>query len=335
MHYQDKQAVGVAHSKVILIGEHAVVYGEPAIAVPFPTLTAKTIIEPVHGQVIFDSKKYSGPLNQVPEKMRGLAHCIEHTLHEFGQEMKNLKIRLESDIPIGSGLGSSAATAIAVVRGLSNYFRIPLSRERLIALSNIAEKYAHGNPSGIDIATVYSDVPIWFKKGQNPKQIFIESPLHLVVGDTGEVGNTRLAVNSILEKRKHDPFNTEKSIHSLGMCVELAKDTLLIGDLVKLGELLNTAQNELKKLGVNDQKIDNLIDTAKTSGALGSKLTGAGRGGCMIALAKDEEHASYLSRKLIQAGAKNAWTFKVNETKREFQNSHVAEGWGENIESNS
>jgi len=330
LHHTEKRAVGTAHSKVILIGEHAVVYGEPAIALPLPTLSATCIVEHACGKILFESEKYTGSLERIPERMKGLALCINETLVELGQKQENLKITLISNIPIARGLGSSAATAIAIVRGLSNYFETPLTKEKLKILSNIAEKYAHGNPSGIDMETVLSNVPILFQKGSMPKPLFIQRPFYLVVADTGEIRNTKLAVASILEKRKQDPMHTEHSIHLLGSYTQETKDVLMSGDLLRLGELLNLAQIELKNLGVSDDPIDHLVNVAKDEGALGAKLTGAGRGGCIIALAENEKHAAMLCKRLRESGSTETWFFKVTQTSEQLS----AEEWGENIESN-
>ncbi|NWN95985.1 MAG: mevalonate kinase [Bacillus sp. (in: Bacteria)] len=330
MHHSEKRAVGTAHSKIILIGEHAVVYGEPAIALPFPTLSATCIVEHSYGKILFEGEKYTGPLERIPERMKGLALCINETLLELGQKQANLKITLISNIPIARGLGSSAATAMAIVRGLSNYFATPLTKTKLKTLGNIAEKYAHGNPSGIDMETVFSDVPILFQKGFMPKPLFIQKPFYLVVADTGEIRNTKLAVASILAKRKQDPKHIEHSIHLLGLYTRETKDVLMAGDLSRLGELLNLAQIELKNLGVSDEPIDHLVNVAKNEGALGAKLTGAGRGGCIIALAENGDHASMLCKRLREAGATETWFFKVEQDSEQLS----CEEWGENIESN-
>lgn len=330
MHSLEKRGIGTAHSKVILIGEHAVVYGEPAIALPFPRVLATSVVEENHGPILVESKQYTGPLDQIPDRMKGLALCVKETLKELNQSEEDLKISLQSEIPIGRGLGSSAATALAIVRGLASFFQKPLPKDKLLSLGNVAEKYAHGNPSGIDIEAVFHDCPIWFRKGEQPKSVFIQSSFYLVVSDTGEIGNTRLAVNSILEKRETDLLNTERAIKRLGVLTEKAKNALQQGNLEELGKFLNGAQIELQHLGVSDKNIDYLVEIAKKAGALGAKLTGGGRGGCMIALAKEEGQASFIAKALTEAGANKTWFFKVDAT-----NENLFDEWGENIESNS
>ncbi len=313
------KASGTAHAKVILTGEHAVVHHEPAIALPFPVLTARAAVEPGNGEVLFTAGNYCGSLQTVPARLKGLALCIEKTLKFLRQPCRDLHIKLESDIPTGRGLGSSAATAVAVVRGLARFFRCPLSHKELTGLANVAEKYAHGSPSGIDLEASVSRFPIYFIKGRKPERLVIRRPFYLAVADTGKPGNTKLAVNSILEKRKTDPVRTGESIRRLGQLTVQAKDALREGNVTILGRLIDSAQTELRKLGVSDNNIDYFVRTAKQSGALGAKLTGGGRGGCIIALAENKEHAVRICDALLFKGAGQTWFFQVEKSTEELE----------------
>lgn len=180
-----------------------------------------------------------------------------------------------------------------------------------MALVHIAETHAHGNPSGIDMAAASSDLPIWFQKEEKPTSLQIGAPFYLVVADTGRIGDTRMAVESIRGKYQTNPVATQQVIDLLGEITYTAKDALLNGELELLGNALNAAQNELIKLGVSDEGIDNLVRVAREAGALGAKLTGGGRGGCIIALAKDERHANKLVQALSTAGAYQTWKYQV------------------------
>ncbi|WP_172369152.1 mevalonate kinase [Sporosarcina jiandibaonis] len=310
-----KTAVGTAHSKLILIGEHAVVYGMPAIALPFPTIEARATIEEINNYktILFESPYYSGPYQEIPGSMEGIAVCINETLKYLMQKPEGLRVCLESTIPIGRGLGSSAAIAIAIVRGLFNYFKQELKDEKLKELVHISEKYAHGNPSGIDAAASSNDHPIWFERGNPITSLEIGSPFYLVVADTGRIGNTRGAVESIKEKYNFDVVKTEQSLNSLEDHAFKAKSALISGEIGKLGETLDVAQRELTLLGVSDAGIDLLVSAAKKKGALGAKLTGGGRGGCILALAKNHRHAKELEEALLAAGAFQTWSFKVEK----------------------
>ncbi|WP_117161617.1 mevalonate kinase [Paraliobacillus sp. X-1268] len=308
-----KTVIGSAHSKLILVGEHAVVYGEPAIALPFPEIEVKATVDQVDGPIQINSSFYYGLLSDMPDKLEGLAICIKKTCKELDQDATGFRIQIESSIPIGRGLGSSAAIAIAIVRSLYAYYEHDLSRNDLMKLVDIAETYAHGSPSGIDMAAASSEVPIWFEKDKEIEHVYINKPFHLVVADTGRIGDTHAAVASIKEQYKVDFTETKLSIAHLGKLTTQARTALHDGDHSLLGMLLNRAQDELSKLGVSDEGIDRLTKVARKSGALGAKLTGGGRGGCIIALAKSIKHAKEIADDLLHAGADQTWYFTVGE----------------------
>ncbi|NHC38968.1 mevalonate kinase [Bacillus sp. MM2020_1] len=307
-----RPAIGSAHSKLILLGEHSVVYGMPAIALPFPLLEVVSTVEKISDQITLICDYYRGPLGQVPHKLRGIASCISETLHILNQPEKGLLIRLHSSIPIGRGLGSSAAIAIAIVKSLFAFHRQSLEPKVLMSLVHKAETFAHGTPSGIDMAAALSDFPIWFQKGKKIRNLQLGGPLFLIVADTGHFGDTRAAVLSVRDKFRAYPESTQKSVNQLGVITLEARAALSAGNLAWLGSLFDQAQAELVDLGVSDDTINRLVDTAKKAGSLGAKLTGGGRGGCVLALAKNLAHAKRIANTLIKAGASNTWYFRLD-----------------------
>ncbi|WP_079707920.1 mevalonate kinase [Paraliobacillus ryukyuensis] len=319
-----KLAIGSAHSKLILVGEHAVVYGEPAIALPFPSIHVKSIVQPNEGPVLLESSFYVGPLNSIPEKLKGIATCIKQTCKKLNREPNGFRMHIKSTIPIGRGLGSSAAIATAVVRSLYHFFNEPLSKDDLLELVHMAETYAHGSPSGIDMEAVTSDAPIWFEKDKRSKKVDIKQSFHIVVADTGRIGDTHAAVSSIREKYKSITDQTKYSIKSLGHLTKEAKRALKDGDLDALGDILNRAQDELVHLGVSDTGIDYLVKVARQAGALGAKLTGGGRGGCIIALAKHAVHAKKLAERFLHAGADQTWHFQIGSDENQYTTTTVS-----------
>lgn len=306
--------VGLAHSKLILVGEHAVVYGKPAIAIPFP-LKVKSIVQQCLGSIIFESELYTGPIDRMPEKMEGIFQCIKATLSYLNKPLQHLYIKILSSIPLGRGLGSSAAVAVALVRSLFSFFGKSPSQEELFTLVQIAETCAHGNASGIDMAVVSSEFPIWFRREKELVHIRAASPLYLVVGDTGRIGDTRTAVGNVRQQYMMDKERVNKSLDKIENIVYQARDTLLDSNTYLLGKLLDKNQEELKALGVSDEGLDKLIYKAKDLGALGAKLTGGGLGGCMIALAASLEKAKLIAEELIKSGAANSWYFSTEEGK--------------------
>lgn len=303
--------IGTSYSKLILIGEHSVVYGKPAIALPFPTIEAKSEVFGMNGPIMMESPYYSGLLSEIPDMLIGISACILETCKVLNKPQEGFLIRISSSIPIGRGLGSSAALAIAIVRSLFSFYKLPIDEKLLMHLVHNAEKYAHGNPSGIDMFAASSEHPIWFQKKKPIIPLHIQDPFYVVVGDSGRVGDTRTAVESIRKKYIAEPSRTENFINLLELYTYKAKEALLIGDATTLGEMMNLAQKELVLLGVSDQGIDYLVDVALQEGALGAKLTGGGRGGCIIALANSIEHARIVSKQLKKAGANQTWYFQI------------------------
>jgi mevalonate kinase len=307
-----KMAVSYAHSKLILVGEHAVVYGQPALAIPFP-LNVRSIIEQSSGTIMVKCPHYAGQLDRMPIKMEGIEACIKATLQYLERPAKDLLIQIDSTIPLGRGLGSSAAIAIALVRSLFSFFRKSVSQKELSSLVQIAEIYAHGNPSGIDMAAASSDVPILFQKGKEPTPLKSGAPLYMVIADTGRISDTHTAVEYVRGKFLSDPVKVQKSVQLIGQIALEAKDVLSYGNPYLLGKLLNKNQEELVTLGISDDGLNRLIKTARDAGALGAKLTGGGRGGCMIALAQNLEHAKLMANVLMKAGACKTWYFSTEK----------------------
>lgn len=305
-----KIAVGEAHSKLILVGEHAVVYGKPAVAIPFP-LKVRALAQKAEGLISIESDVYTGSIDNLPIKLQGISSCINETLHYLRQPLMDLHISIDSAIPIGRGLGSSAAIAVAIVRSLFNFYEQELVQDILFSLVDIAETYAHGKPSGIDMTAVSNQCPIWFQKGKETINLINKGNLYIVVADTGRIGDTRRAVENVRAKYDIEPKKVQRSLDEIEKIATEAKEALAAGDMYILGALLNRNQWELVDLGVSDEGLNKLVQTAKNKGALGAKLTGGGLGGCLIALAENMEHAKSVAKELIRAGAAKSWYFST------------------------
>ncbi|MDW0115458.1 mevalonate kinase [Sporosarcina thermotolerans] len=305
-----RQAIGKAHGKLILIGEHSVVYDKPAIALPFSDVGVTALIKEQNkdNDIMFNSGYFSGPLSKAPEELSGIKACVKETLHLLNTIQTKICISIESTIPSGRGLGSSAAVAHSIVKGIFNYFDTPLRHDVQMHLVQIAETHAHGNPSGIDMEATSNDCPIWFQKGRPVKRLEIHQPLYLVVADSGKFGDTKSAVDGIRNLYLKTPEIARKSIDLLEDYTYKCERYLSSGKITEVGKCLDLAQIELTRLGVSDETLDHLIETSKRHGALGAKLTGGGRGGCILALAQDQQHAANLSDALTEAGAFQIWT---------------------------
>ncbi|SHH91636.1 mevalonate kinase [Virgibacillus chiguensis] len=310
----EKTAIGVAYSKLILIGEHAVVHGQPAIAIPFPLVGVETAVEHFPGPVKIDTTFYHGSIADAPESLEGIVKCIEGTMEYLNIACEDMIIRITSTIPPGKGLGSSASVAISVVRSLFAYFDEDYTDEELLQLANIAETFAHGAPSGIDTLTITSQSPVWYEKEHPIDFIHLSEDFHFVVADSGRVGDTRLAVESVANLLKTAPRRIQRKLERIGKLTHDAKQALEKKGKHILGHMLNEAQKELEALGVSDTGLNRLIDFARQEGALGAKLTGGGNGGCIIALAQNEVHSRQLAEKLRKFGAHAVWPFVLKES---------------------
>jgi mevalonate kinase len=182
-------------------------------------------------------------------------------------------------------MGSSAAVAVATVAAVGRLFKLDLSREEISRLAYRAEEYVHGRPSGIDqTISTYGGV-IMFRRSQGFEPIEVSTPIPLVIGDTGQKRSTGRLVAMVQGRREAFPEIMELLIQAGGRIALSAAEALRKGDLRGLGELMNLNHGLLSALGVSNDMLDRLVNAARGAGALGSKLTGAGGGGCMIALA--------------------------------------------------
>lgn len=309
----NQPALGKANGKIILMGEHSVVYGEPAIAIPFPATHIHATITPIEGPVQLDCVYYQGDLASAPQHLENLIAVVESTVNELKQEFNNFKLTIESTIPVERGMGSSAAVAIATVRAVFNYYSVPLTDDKLLTLANISETIAHGNPSGLDAAMTSGRHPLYYIKGKPFVPFKVSLSAYLIVADTGLKGQTRDAVASIAQLNKEDTETTMDAIHGLGDLARQAKFAIESSNPVTLGLVMNEAHETLSSLGVSNERLNHLVSTARTNGALGAKLTGGGRGGCMIALAADKDTAASISNALVDAGAVNTWTHQLGD----------------------
>lgn len=291
-----------ASAKTILFGEHAVVYGEPAIAVPLSEIRTRADFVPNGECFRIDSDKSETdlPFSELPDGT-GLKVLIRWLCEAYHiPELPKETLTIRSDIPIASGLGSGAALSAAVCRAFAERFGFNMSKDELNAAVYEIEKIYHGNPSGIDNTTIVYEHPILFTRGSDPQVLPIPIPRkQLLVISTGIYSPTAEVVADV---RAHYPENAE-IIRSIGALVREALPPLKACDLEKLGELMNENHYLLQKLEVSCRELDELQTFALRHGAVGAKLTGAGRGGNLIALAPSYDAAYTLRNEFRRKGA--------------------------------
>ncbi|WP_373074873.1 mevalonate kinase [Streptococcus infantis] len=282
--------VGQAHSKIILIGEHAVVYGYPAISLPLLEVKVTCRVVPA-----------ATPWRLFEEDTLSMA--VYASLEYLNITDAYIRCQIDSAIPEKRGMGSSAAISIAAIRAVFDYFEAELPRDVLEILVNRAEMIAHMNPSGLDAKTCLSDQPIRFIKNVGFEELAMDLSAYLVIADTGVYGHTREAIQVVESKGKEAlPF-----LYALGELTQQAEEAIKAKDAVKLGEILTKAHGNLKEIGVSSLEADAFVNTALHHGALGAKMSGGGLGGCIIALVADYRQAQALAERLEEKGAVQTW----------------------------
>ena len=293
-----------APGKIILFGEHAVVYGQPALAVPLHSLQATATVSP--GQagagLIIRALDIDTTLSLAETAAHALAVAARLTLDRLGAPEPDAEIAIESTIPIASGLGSGAAVTAALVCALSEYLRAPLATPELSALVYEVEKLYHGTPSGVDNTVVCYGQPVYFVRGHEPEVFTPAAPFHLLVGDTGRPSPTRETVGAVRAGWQREPARYEAIFEEIGGLVREARAAIESGETTRLGPLMVQNQDLLRRLEVSSPELERLIDAALAAGALGAKLSGGGGGGNMIALVS-AANADRVAQALSEAGA--------------------------------
>ena len=309
-------ALTVAHApgKVILFGEHAVVYGWPAVAVPVLDVQATAAVEdalPRSGiTIVADDLKRTFNLFDAPRD-DPLRVIVSATLSRLGVGMRvDLTITVSSTIPIARGMGSGAAVSTAIVRALAQHVGSWLTSRAVSDLVFETEKIYHGTPSGIDNTVIAFGKPVYFVKDKTVDIFWVGEPFQLVIGDTGITSPTRVAVRDVRAAWEQDRERYGEIFEEIGTLAHMGREAIESGDAEVMGRLMNANQKLLRLLGVSSPELEGLIEAARQGGAWGAKLSGAGRGGNMIAVVTPET-AGQVSMMLRMAGAKNVIVTEV------------------------
>ncbi|RHW45979.1 mevalonate kinase [Bombilactobacillus bombi] len=298
--------IGQTHGKIILIGEHAVVYGQPAITIPLldiPTIVKITPIDESISQL--SSRYFEGPITNCPPELAGIRILIELLTKDL-PIATTFKVAINSYLPIERGMGSSAATGAAITKAMFDYAKVPLEYSELIHYTNFSEKIIHGTPSGIDAITVNSQQPIYFIKNKITQPFSMNLAAYLVIIDSGIKGNTGAAVHDLRVFKQQQPQIVNPLLEQLGDLTQQTQQAIAQHDIKTLGQIFQTAQNILQTLNISNANLDKLVSTANLAGALGTKITGGGRGGCLIALAPTKTIAQKITQ-AVSSQAQKVW----------------------------
>lgn len=299
-----------APGKVILFGEHAVVYGRPAIAAPVSQVRATAVIEPIDAPDVLLTAPDLGIeqwLSVAPEDDALAAPLRLLAAMVGGEPPAGFRLTVSSDIPIASGLGSGAAIAVAILRAAGAHLGLAdrLPPEVVSALAYEVEKVHHGTPSGIDNTVITYEQPVYFVRAepQNRIEVFRPHPsLRLLIGDTGVRSATRDVVGDVRRQWLASPDAFERIFDACGRIAAEARGVIVSGDAVRLGALMDESQQWLEAMTVSSAELEALVAAARSAGALGAKLSGGGRGGNMIALVTPETEP-LVREALLAAGA--------------------------------
>jgi len=295
-----------APGKIILFGEHAVVYSRPALAVP---------VTQVHADVeVLDSSRagiwINAPVIDLHAELTSLPsdHPIASVILKLLQLFEishppDLEINISSTIPVAAGLGSGAAVSVALIRALALHIAYPLTNGLVNDLVYETEKLHHGTPSGIDNTVITYNMPVYFIKGQPIETFKTGKPFTIVIGDTGIPALTKESVGDVRRLWLKDTAHFENIFNEIAQISLIARRSIESGKPELLGEYMDHNHTLLQEMTVSSPELDLLVTAARKAGAIGAKLSGGGRGGNMIALV-DQAKAESVASALLSAGAK-------------------------------
>jgi len=306
-----------APAKIILFGEHAVVYGQPAIAAPLSNLRVTATIRKLKDQqqmrLITTGENESLPIDiHLEDVNSAFATTARLVLDYFDALPPQVEISIDSQIPVASGLGSGAAVTTALARAIAEAINQSLPDEKLNQIVFEVEKIYHGTPSGIDNTVIVYEKPVYYVRNHPLELLSIPKPIMFVVGDTGISASTKIAVSDVGRLHKAEPNRIQPILASIGGLVNRARIAIESGHIEPLGHLMLQNHALLRTLTVSSPEIENLIEAAIADGALGAKLSGGGRGGNMIALVQADT-AENVRQALLNAGAKRAFITTLGE----------------------
>jgi mevalonate kinase len=301
-----------ACGKIILLGEHAVVYGFPAIALPVSSLRAAAEFseDPAPFRIDAPDIGLHAALEDLPAE-NPLAFCIRHTLETLRIRLPQGRLTVTSEIPVASGLGSGAAVSTAVVRVLASAAGMSPSPAEVSRIVFEVERIHHGTPSGVDNTVIAHEQPVYFVRGEKPEVLTAGAPMHFLVADSGVRSGTRQAVDGVRERRQAEPARYAEWFAQIGGLADKGRTFLESGGREMLGETMNACHGLLQTIGVSTPGLDRLAAAARAAGAAGAKLSGAGLGGNVIALAEPQDFPA------VESGLRSSGAVAVFHTSLE------------------
>ena len=288
-HAESSETRSSACGKVILLGEHGVVYGRPALAVPLPLAIEAKVIATKEKSLVIPRWGIEQPIHSLDENPQGLLGNLAFLLEQLDLTSENMTIEVFPNVPRAMGLGGSASMAVAVVRALVDFYDLDLANDQVNALAFACEQAAHGNPSGVDNHIATLGKPLLYQKdiadGSNEYRVMQPTtPVPLVVGMTGKESFTANMVEQVRQARERRTKYYDDIFDQMGKMAESGATAFEKGDFEELGDLMNLCHGLLNAMLLSTPELEELVRTARENGALGAKITGAGGGGSIVAL---------------------------------------------------
>lgn len=307
-----------APGKLMLFGEHSVVFGHPCIVTAVDRRLSITVEENGEEVFVLDApdlglRAYSKRIcdlgnKDLPKEVSFIETCYKLFLEKYPQQ-KTIHVYSKNEFKSSYGLGSSSASTVAFAKALSEFYEVPMSNDQLFDLAYQTVLEVQGVASGFDIAaaiwggTIYYITPHGkLSKHKTVEPIKIEN-LPLLVGYTGVKADTATLVRMVQSLHSENKQKFNQIFADITLLVEQAKKTLQQQDWPHLGLLMDENQVLLRKLRISSIELENLIAASKSAGAMGAKLSGAGGGDCMLALV-DETDRKTVAQEITQAGGK-------------------------------
>ncbi len=281
---QDVEPMGKAAGKVILLGEHAVVYGRHALALPIRDAVTATVQEAAAG-ILLEVPDW-GLTREILPNAGGADAAVQRILGSLGIEREGFVIRVRSALPRAMGLGSSAAFAVAIVRGFASLLGLSLDDARVNEIAFDCEKLAHGNPSGVDNTLATYARPMLFCNGESfrSEELELAQAPPIVIACSHQKGATHEQVAGVRARYEQQPTSYAAIFDQVDALSRAGAEALVAGDYTELGQLMNVCQGLLNGLGVSTPELERMVAIARAAGATGAKLTGAGGGGSIVAV---------------------------------------------------
>ena len=310
----DAEPRSSACGKVILLGEHAVVYGRSALAAPIPLAVEARVVDAADGvQLLIPRWGVEQRVPPVSERPTGVAGILALLLQRLDLANRSMTIEVFPNVPRAIGLGGSAALSVSVIRALDRHFSLGLTESAINDFAFECEQAAHGTASGVDNTVATYGATMLYRSptdGGEPRfeEVRLTRGLPLVIGITGRESLTARAVAKVAAARRRNPSRYEAIFDQVEALTRAGADAARDGELRELGELMNLCHGFLNALQISTKELEELVEVSRRHGAVGAKLTGAGGGGSIVALCPDTTESVVAG---IRAAGYDALAFEI------------------------